>query len=191
MYRFIFFFILAFTSLVHADTKIGIMGSLLYNVPETDGSQYVDEESELGYGIGMRALVPLTNGLSLRTGAGLVYKQVSFDVKTAGIKGSADLSFLYLNIPATLYLSGMNERFAIFGGTALNARLSDDCDGSGALKACDDVDAKTLVLPIILGFDFIFNESLSMELSYEYGIMEAAKDLKISSAVLSLVYNFN
>ena len=173
-----------------AETKIGVMGSVLYNVPETDSSQQFDEESKLGFGLGMRALIPLTNGLSFRTGAGIVQKRFSYKIESGTIEGEADLSFIYFNVPATLYISGLDERFGVFGGTALNAKLDDDCSGSGAFKACKVTDDETIVLPIILGFDFIFTENVSMELSYEYGIMDTAKDVRVSSAVVSLIYNF-
>lgn len=169
----------------YADSKIGIMGSVLYNVAEIDdiNGVEVDDDSEVGYGIGMRALLQLNDRFYLRTGAGLVKKQISYSFRSS----DAEASFTYLNIPATFYLSG--EKVGLFGGTALNARMDDNCDGNGVFSSCDVKDAKTLVLPLIIGFDFNLTKNLGMELSYEYGVMEAAENIKISSAVFSLVYN--
>lgn len=174
-----------------AQPRLGMMGSLLYNVPETklDDTQGVDEESKLGFGIGMRALVPIVSGLYLRSGAGLVQKNVSYEFTMAGAKGQADFSFTYLNIPVTLYFSGLDEKFGIFFGTAIQAKLSDDCNASGALDACEAVNEKSLVFPTVLGFDFSFAKNFSIELSYEHGFMETAKDLKVNSAILSFIYN--
>ncbi|HXH74179.1 MAG TPA: outer membrane beta-barrel protein [Bacteriovoracaceae bacterium] len=190
MYRLALIALLTISTTLHAQSKIGVMASFLYNGPEIDtNADDINEESEIGYGIGMRALVPLTSGLNFRTGAGFIEKNVSYEVDFAGTKSGADLSFLYLNIPLTLYLSGLDEKFGVFGGTAIQALLSDDCETKGVAGSCRNIDEKTLVFPIVLGFDFSFTQTLSMELSYEYGVTHAAKDLKINSAVLSLVWN--
>lgn len=185
MLRWILLFsLISFNSI--ADSKIGIMGSALFNAPEIDDIDgvEVDEESKASFGIGMRALLPLNDRLKFRTGAGVVQKNFAYEVTG----GEADVSFTYLNIPLTLYLGG--ERVGLFGGTAINARMEDDCDGDGTLSSCDVKKEKTLVLPLIIGFDFNLTQNMGMEFSYEYGIMEAAKDIKISSAVFSLIYNF-
>ena len=150
------------------------MGSYNYNVAEIDdiNGVEVNDDSKGGFGIGMRALLPLNDRLYLRTGAGLVQKNISYSLGSS----NADASFTYLNIPATLYLGG--EKVGLFGGTALNARMDDNCDGDGVFRSCEVKDAKTLVLPIIIGFDFNLTKNLGMEFSYEYGIMEAAKNIK-------------
>jgi len=191
MFRFIFLLTLIINTSAFAATKTGIMVGVLHNLPETERSNQFDEKSKFGFGLGMRALIPLTNGLSLRTGAGLIQKKFSYQIESGAQNGKADVSLVYLNIPATLYLSGLDERIAIFAGTALNAKLDDDCNGSGAFNACRGVNDRDLILPIILGFDFIFTDSISMELSYEYGIMETVKDVRVNSAIISLIYNFN
>jgi hypothetical protein len=97
---------------------------------------------------------------------------------------------LYFAIPATLYWKA-SPQVGFFGGTSLQAKLSDDCSGSGAFNGsnCNLKKQKAVVLPAVLGFDFSFTETLSMELSYEYAIMDTAKDVKVSSGLVSLVYN--
>jgi opacity protein-like surface antigen len=184
MLRWILLFLL-FTINTYADSKVGIMGSFLYNVAEVEdvNGVEVNDDSDSGFGIGVRALLPLNDRLYLRTGAGLVKKNISYSVGGS----DADVSFTYLNIPATLYLGG--EKVGLFGGTALNARMNDSCDGNGVFSSCDVKDAKTLVLPAIIGFDFNVSQHVSMEFSYEYGLMEAAEKIKVSSAVFSLIYN--
>lgn len=176
-----------------ADAKIGLMASFLYNVPDKDESGPLDSVSETskpGWGFGMRGLVPLSNNVYFRSGAGLAQKFVGFEAEAANQNNKADLSFLYLNIPATFYFTGMDQKLGFFGGTALNARLTDDCESDGPTDLCKNFDPSSIVLPVVVGFDFIFHENFSMELSYEYGIMNTARDLKVSSAVLSFILNY-
>ena len=68
--------------------------------------------------------------------------------------------------------------------------MDDSCSGSVSAVECQVRDDNSLVLPAILGFDVAFSDFLSMELSYEFGVMETMKDTKVSSAVASLIYNF-
>ncbi len=155
-----------------AETKLSVMGSVNYNSPETDDS---DEDSEVGYGGGVRALMGIKEQFHFRSGAGLVSKSFGYE--------GFDLKFLYLNIPLTFYWQASNE-MGFFGGTALNAKMDSDCDG------CTLEDEKSLVWPLLIGFDFNFCEKVGMELSYEHGITETAKDIKVHSAVASLLYHF-
>lgn len=175
-----------------ADTKIGVMGSILWNTPQNDEIDDIpgtEDESQSSFGIGMRALVGLSDQLFLRTGAGLIQKKFRYNFEAAGFQGHNEYSFTYINIPATLYIKA-SPQFGIFGGTALQAKMDDNCSGSVAGAKCQVRDDNSLVLPAILGFDVAFTDFLSMELSYEFGIMETLKDTKVSSAVASLIYNF-
>ena len=182
--------LIAFSSLTAlAETKLGIMGSLLYNTSETDsfaGSNNVDEESELSLGAGVRALMGIKDQLYFRSGASIVQKEWSYTVGNS----SADLSMLYLSIPATLYWKASNQ-VGFFGGLNIQSKLSDDCEGSGALSGrnCKIPNQKGIVLPAVLGFDFAFTDVFSMEISYEYAMMDTAKDIKVSSGVVSFIYN--
>ncbi len=173
---------LLLSSFAYADSKVSLMGSLLFNSPEldTDGA---DEESALGLGLGVRALMGIQDQLHFRSGAGLVQKNFSVE---NGAGKDFDYSFVYLNIPLTLYWKA-SPQVGFFGGTALNAKLSDDCDGA---TDCDLDDTSSIVLPLILGFDFNFNEKLGMEISYEHGLTEVAEDAKIHSAIVSFLYHF-
>ncbi len=190
MKQLILVLVLVVSSLAHAqsDSKMGVMASLLYNTAEIDSAGDPDVNAELGYGLGMRALLRLNDRLFLRTGAGIIKKAFSIDLEVSpGITETTDVSFLYLNIPATLYLKA-SPQVGIFAGTAIQPKLDDDCEVDGG--TCKVESAKSMVLPAILGFDFSFNEQFGIEFSYEYGIMESSKDTKVSSLVTSLVYNF-
>jgi hypothetical protein len=193
MFRFALIITLALTSLAHADTKLSVMGSLLYNSPETkdiDDVDGIDEESGLGFGLGMRALMGINDQLHFRSGAGIIQKKFSYKVDASGDKGEFDLSFIYLNIPLTLYWKA-SPQVGFFGGTALNAKLSDDCDASGDFDTCTIKNEKTIVIPAIIGFDFSFTDKIGMELSYEYGLTETAKNLRVHSAVASFLYHLD
>lgn len=174
-------------SVVQADTKLSVMGSVTYNSPDNDRVDQVGEEvSKLGLGAGMRALMGIKDQFHFRSGAGLVSKNVGYDV--AG--DDYELSFVYLNIPLTLYWQA-SEQVGFFGGTAINAKLSDDCEVDSGNGNCTIDGDETLVFPAVLGFDFSFNEKMGMEVSYEYGLTDTSKHLKIHSAVASFLYHFD
>lgn len=173
---------------VQADTKLSLQGSLLHNVPDTsdlDGD--AQDEPGTGFGLGLRALMGIKNQLHLRSGAAIVQRnfKVEFD---SPLEGDWKLSFTYLAIPLTIYWKAA-PTVGLFAGTALNAKMSDSCKDSGAVD-CDLEDEKSLVFPAIIGFDFNFTDSFGMEVSYEHALTETAKDLKVNSAVLSLLYHF-
>ena len=182
--------LISFTAI--ADTKLGITGSLVYNTSETDelNGTSVDEGSEVSFGAGVRALMGINDQLFFRSGAGIIQKKWSYEASATGVNGSADYTMLYFAIPATLYWKA-SPQVGLFGGTSLQAKLSDDCKGSGSFSgnSCDLKKQKSIVLPAVLGFDFAFTDQISMELSYEYAIMDTAKDVKVSSGFVSLVYN--
>jgi len=187
MFRYAFALLIALTSIAQADTKLSVMGSLIYNSPEIDNAE---ETSDLGFGLGMRALMGINDQLHFRSGAGIVQKKFSYKVNDSGSKSEFDLSFVYLNIPLTLYWKA-SPQVGFFSGTALNAKLSDDCDVSGAIDSCIDLNEKAIVFPAIIGFDFSFSDKIGMELSYEYGLTETAKDLRIHSAIASFLYHLD
>lgn len=187
----IFFLLMTFFLItqVHADTKLGVMGSVLYNVPdfaEMGGYSNVDNKSETSFGLGMRALMGIKDQLYFRSGAGIVQKKISVDFKVGGFDSDATFTNTYLAIPLTLYWKA-SPQVGLFGGTSLYALLNDDFKGD--VDFADRANTETLVLPVVLGFDFVFTEKMSLELSYEYGIMESSKDLKVSSALASFIYN--
>lgn len=192
MLRYALALILALTSLAHADTKLSVMGSLLYNSPDTkdiDDVDGIDEQSGVGFGLGMRALMGINDQLHFRSGAGIIQKK-GYEVDSGGFKGNFDLSYVYLNIPLTLYWKA-SPQVGFFGGTALNAKLSDDCEASGDFDSCTSQNEKAIVFPAIVGFDFSFTDKIGMELSYEYGLTETAKDLRVHSAVASFLYHLD
>ena len=179
--------LLVLTFVAEAQTKLSVMGSLNYNAPEVRdvGGVDADEKSDVGFGLGLRALMGITDQLAFRSGAGLVYKSFAFEVGDS----EYDLSFVYLSIPLTVYWKTSNT-VGLFGGSSLNAKFSDDCDTKGDADSCDVKDERALVFPLILGLNFNLTDSLGMELSYEHGITETADDIKVHSAIASLLYHF-
>ena len=182
-------------SLAHADTKVGIMGTALLSTTENDKVDDIagsDEISKWTWGIGMRALVGLNERVYVRTGIAYIQKEYDYEYNGA-LEGSHNYSFAYISIPATLYIKA-SPLLGIFGGTAFQAKFDDGCKGSysdGVTKTqCKIENDNTLILPAILGFDFVLTDHISAEFSYEYALMETMKDTKVSSAVGSLIYNF-
>ena len=106
------------------------------------------------------------------------------------VEGDLEASITYLNIPLTLYWKA-SPKVGLFGGSALNAKLSDDCEASGDFEDCTLKDPESLVLPLILGFDFSFADRFGIEASYEYALMDAVEATKVSSAVVSFLYHLD
>jgi hypothetical protein len=193
------FSLLALLSLMpvlgYAQTKVGIMGTFLYNTTENSRIDSVadsQEASETSFGGGIRALVNITDRLILRTGAMLTNKNYTYEFTGPDNEGEHNFSFTYLSIPLTFYVPA-GAQFGFFAGTALQAKLDSSCDGrylTGAtVTRCRVEKDRGLVLPAILGFDLALSEQLSMEVSYEFGLMETMRDTKVSSAVVSLIWN--
>lgn len=181
MLRVLFIALIVFSSYAQAETKLSVMGSVNYNSPELEDIDNADEKSDMGWGVGLRALMGIGDQLHFRSGAGIVHKRFSYEVGSTDF----DLSFTYLNIPLTLYWKA-SPQVGFFGGTSLNAKMGDDCDASGN-ASCDVEDEAAVVMPAIIGFDFSFTERIGMEVSYEYGFTETAKNINVHSAVASFL----
>ncbi len=192
MKHFLFFLFLSLSfNHVLADTKLSLMGSFLYTGPDTNNiktSTVTDERSELSFGLGMRALMGLQDQLFFRSGAGIISKKFSYQTQSISGRVDNDFSLLYLNLPLTLYWKASSQ-VGFFGGTALNAKLSDDCHASGSGNSCTQNKVNAVVFPAIVGFDFSLLDKVGIELSYEYGMTETAKDLRVHSAVASLLFH--
>lgn len=186
MIRILLVLSLVLCSVSYADTKLSVMGSLTYNTSDSDElPPGTDEEPGTGFGLGLRALMGISDQLHFRSGAGLVQKNFSYEF---GNSGDVEFSNTYLNVPLTLYWKA-GPQVGFFAGTALNAKLEDDCDTSGTNFVCPD--DETIVFPAIIGFDFSFSEKLGMEVSYEYGMTETYEDTTVNSAVISLLYHLD
>jgi hypothetical protein len=190
LFMIMFFFAINF---VKADTQLSVSGSILFSNPDTNdlsGTTVTDEYSGLGVGLGMRALLELKDQLHFRSGASIIQKRFSFETQGIGKNVNKDFSLIYLNLPLTFYWKA-SPQIGFFGGTALNAKLSDNCHESGGSHSCTPNKIKAVVFPAIVGFDFYLMEKLCLELSYEYGLTETAKDLKVHSAVASLLFHID
>ncbi len=194
MFKLLFSALLITTSIAHADTKVGLFGSLLLSTTENDVVDDIDGSDEISKwsgGLGMRALVGLNDRIYVRTGIAYIKKEFEYDFNGTQ-KGNQRYSFAYLSIPATVYIKA-SPQLGIFGGTALQAKFDDGCNGSYSdgttTTGCKIEDDNALVMPAILGFDVVLTDHISAEFSYEYALMETMKDTKVSSAVASLIYN--
>ena len=193
MMHFILLAFFSFLTTAYAETQLSLMGSLLYSNPDTNNfsnANVTDEMSGVGLGLGMRALMGLQDQLNFRSGASIIQKKFGYQTDSSGTKSDNDFSLVYLNIPLTLYWRASSQ-VGFFGGSALNAKLSDDCNASGSANTCTKNKVKPIVFPAIVGFDFSFTKKLGMELSYEYGMTDTAKDLKVHSAVASFLFHLD
>ena len=190
MLKLLLLFVLLIPAL-HADTIISPMVSLNYNVPDTNDIDNVkDDQSAGGWGAGLRALMGINDQLFFRTGAGFVQKNFSYKIEGGGKSGKQDFQYTYLAIPLTMYWRA-SPQTGFFFGSAINAKLDDSCDGSGDFNNCSAKDTRSLVFPAILGFEFSLTKKVGMEISYEHALTETAKDVKVNTTVVSLLYHFD
>lgn len=190
-----FFILLLLSSLtfVNAETKLSLSAGLIYSNPDTNDlndSTVSNEQSGLGGGLGLRALMVLKDQLHFRSGAGIIQKKFSYETNEAGSKKNHDFSLVYLNLPLTLYWRASSQ-VGLFAGSALHAKLSDDCPVSGESSSCTKDKVQAIVFPAIVGFDFYLMSKLGLELSYEYGLTETAKNLSVHSAAISFLYHLD
>lgn len=192
--KFLFVFLSLITATAHAalgEGRYAAAVSVIMSKPDSDDLQGFDEQYSATLGAGMRALYGINeSGLSLRTGLGLRQKNAKYEYDGAGGDVTVKGEFLYLNAPLTLHymLAEGSTRAGIFGGTALDVLIDDDCDVDGANVSCGD--ENDLVMPLILGFDFMFTERVGMELSYEHGLTETIEDVDLHSFVVSGYFSF-
>lgn len=157
--------------------------------PDVDGSTGgVDEEYSTSVGAGVRALWGLNDsGLSLRSGLALRQKEAKFDAGATDVT----LEYLYLSVPVTLHYmlsSTTATKVGFFGGLGMDVLIDDDADVDGNNSDYDD--GSSFVMPLIIGFDFMFNENWGLEASYEHGLTEVDDDVKLNSFVLGGYYQF-
>lgn len=182
----LFLFFLLFSVQSFAETKLSFMGTLSINNIDRDNEPAGFEDNPmLGYGIGLRALMGINNQFYFRSGAGLINKRVEYEVRG----GEGTINLMYLQLPLTFYWKA-SPQVGFFGGTAIHAKLDDDCDGDGNQDGCTVKDDSALVFPLIVGFDFNFTDIFGMEVSYEYGLNESYEDTQIHSAVASFLVHF-
>ena len=190
MKRFLVILMLIPTIAFSAENKLSLMGSLLFNNTDTDGlDSAVDEESTFNFGVGVRALIDINSELFFRTGGQVIQKSSKYDINVSGFDGSFTATMTYLSVPLTIYKS-FNEKFGVFGGVALQAKLADSAKSTGDFQKGEVDKKKNLVYPLVVGMDINLNEQIGLEFSYEYPLSESYKDVKVSSLIGSFLYHF-
>ncbi len=191
MNKILIFAFLLISANVMADTEVSLMGSLNYNTPETNNLDNVDSRSSGGgWGAGVRSLMGINDQLFFRTGASFVQKNFSYKINGGGNKGDLSFQYSYLSIPLTFYWRA-SPQTGFFFGSAINARLNDSCSGTQDFDHCSAKGSRSIVMPAIVGFEFVLTKKVGVEISYEYALTETAKDLKVNTTVVSLLYHFD
>lgn len=151
-----------------ADGDYAAQLQLNISKPDLKNSGGVDEKYNTTAGAGVRALWGLNDsGLSLRSGLALRHKRAEFYI--GGIDSTLD--YLYLSVPFTLHYivaTKSTTKFGFFGGVGASILIDDYADVDG--KDESYVYGKTLVMPLIVGFDVMLGENWGVEASYEYGL---------------------
>jgi hypothetical protein len=182
---------LIFSFNLMADTEVSLMGSLNYNTPDTNNLDNIDSRSSGGgWGAGIRSLMGINDQLFFRSGASFLQKNFSYKISGGGKKGDLNFQYSYLQIPLTFYWRA-SPQTGFFFGSAINARLDDSCSGTQNYNPCSAKGARTLVMPAVVGFEFMLTKKVGIEISYEYALTETAKNVKVNTTVVSLLYHFD
>lgn len=155
------------------DMGMGFFAGLNSTVYDADNVSF---NRAFGFEGGFQAFIPLSGMLSFRTGAGLVQRNSSLDTNGSDI----DVTFLFLELPATLYFEA-GDSFGFFGGLNFDLKLSGDCSGGGT-TSCSPKEPKTLAFNFVVGPRINLGGPHNIEIPLEIGMSEIFKETKISNS---------
>jgi Outer membrane protein beta-barrel domain len=151
----------------------GAFGGLNMSTFDADGVSY---DAEMGFEVGAQAIWDIGMPVKLRTGAGYVQKNSSFDV----LGSTVEISLSYIEVPVTALYS-FSEAAGIFGGLNLDINVGDDCEVDGG--SCTVNDVESLIYGLVVGGRFNITGPSFIEAYYEMGLAEVAPDTDHKSSL--------
>lgn len=118
---------------------------------------------------GLAVAFELADSTKFRTG--LLYNQRHVETNTSGFE--TDVKFDYFDVPALVQYN-VNEMFGFFGGLVVAINVNDDTSP----KLPIDIDAKTLLPILSVGFNLTFQDMIGFDVYYERGMGDIAKNLE-------------
>ncbi|MES2527229.1 MAG: outer membrane beta-barrel protein [Bdellovibrionota bacterium] len=188
--------VLFVSSVASAQTpQFAIGGGLIFNKPDfktgnTSGAGYsVDEESTTTLNIGARAILPLQEKLSFRTGLYLQEKSGKIELEASGISASVTGKILELAIPLNVQYQ-LHEKFSAYGGYIADFPLNTYCKAGGVISGCPLNEAGKVTHNLNVGGSFHLAEKFDLELSYQHPMKAVLDDLKIYAWLFQGFYKF-
>ena len=173
------------TMLVSLTAMAENQGALLLGFRQNAASTDVDGasiESKIGYNFGGIALIDLTEKLKLRTG--FIYAQRDVDAKVGS--DTTEYKLTYFDIPVTLYVP-VSDMVGVFGGITRGLKSSVSCSNKDG-SSCTVDDAKSSIMPFIIGANFKIAPELGFEMYFEKGSEEIVKSVQDFTTVGANVF---
>jgi hypothetical protein len=146
-------------------------------------------KAAIGYQLGVTTSFQVSGPLNFRTG--LMYVERPLKVSSSATGDEADYRFTYFDVPALLSYK-FDDYAAIYAGVSLSVNLSNSATGKGILSTVKVTDAKSLVVPILLGAAFRFAPQIGADVFFETVPGDLALGLKSYRAVgINLLYFFD
>ena len=111
---------------------------------------------------------------------GLLLSQRKYNATSGAVR--FDIETLNLDAPIT-YMILLNDMFGLFGGAKVGINLSDKCDSNTPAVSCS-ADTETLALAAEVGGQFRFTPNIALELVFNLGLTDIAKDTKWSNSIM-------
>ncbi len=196
MKKYIILCLLVVSSVATAQApQLAVGGGILFNKPDfktgnTSGTGIsFDEESTTTFNIGMRAMMPILEKLSFRTGLYLQEKSGEIKFEAAGFSGGLTGKILELAIPLNVQYQVANQ-FSVYGGYIVDFPLNTYCKSSGIVSDCSLDEAGKVTHNLNVGGAFHLTEKVDLELSYQHPMKAVLDDLKIYSWLFQGFYKF-
>lgn len=139
-------------------------------------------EAQTSFYVGGLAYFPMIHQLTFRTG--FLYTQRYADI--IYVNGTSDeVRFSYLDIPLTLMMK-FSDYAGVFAGPVVSINHAKDCSRSSG-GVCTATNAKSSIIPIVIGASFKFAPQMGGEFFYEWYSGELASGI---SNMRSLGANF-
>ncbi|MCB9026938.1 MAG: hypothetical protein H6625_11505 [Bdellovibrionaceae bacterium] len=157
--------------------EMGLTGGVVTTALDESNSK-PELDGKAGYQLGVLGFIDVVEDSFFRTGAIVSNRKFDADL-TATV--SLDAELMSLEVPIT-YLMMFSDYAGLFGGLKLGLNLSDKCSVSDASFKCD-MDPESIFYAANVGGHFRFVPDFGIEVEYNLGLSDMAKDYKLKNSL--------
>ncbi|MCB0356484.1 MAG: outer membrane beta-barrel protein [Bdellovibrionales bacterium] len=158
--------------------EMGVTGGM-QTMDVEDSTNTVEFNNKSGFYAGVLGFIDTGDGGYFRTGALLGQRGFSYDVSSS----VTDVyKITYLDVPLN-YLFMFNEYAGIYGGLKLSLAVSDSCDVEGGSGICNLDNVEGMAYAASVGGHFRFVPEFGIEVEYDLGLSDVAKDVEWKSSL--------
>jgi hypothetical protein len=155
--------------------EYGLLVGFHQTTASTDSTFYSGAEGELNWKFGLAMAFELVPNVRFKTGA--IYNERHVDFKVKGTTDKIKYNFAYVDVPANVQYN-INEMFGIYGGLVIGINVNDKVNAPAGYSVSSDQDVKALIPLADAGINFMFSDMIGIDLYYERGLGDYAKDVK-------------